>query len=795
MAQSRKPNGFPTEHEILDFVKTSDGRNTKREISRAFGIKGPDKVQLKKLLREMIAGGLLIQESSKALRPADQLAPVQVLEFLKTDKDGDVLLHPVNWADGIPSPTIYLTSTKDRRKGAGIGPGDQLLGRLSITSEEPLTYRATVIKLLKSEKITEILGIFHGNDQGGRIHPVDKKNRDELIIAKEHINKAEDGELVLVEILQSKHSRRIQGLKPARVRERLGDVTAPKAISTIAIHAYEIPDEFPVSVIAAAESAETVKLGKREDLRAIPLITIDPSDARDHDDAIWAEADTDPKNKDGFHAIVAIADVAHYVQPGSELDKEAYKRGNSCYFPDRVVSMLPEALSAGLCSLKPDEDRACMALHMWFDKDGKKLKHKFTRALMRSAANIEYKRVQAAIDGDIDTKIAHLVDDVLKPLYGAYHALCIARDKRQPLELDLPEKKIEIGDDGMVASITLRERLDAHRLVEEFMISANVCAAEELEKHHTSAMYRVHAEPSMDKMESLREFLRSLDMSLTKGTVTQPRMFNGILHQVKDSEYEIMVNQVVLRSQSQACYTPENEGHFGLALQRYAHFTSPIRRYADLIVHRGLIRALGFGGDGLTDKEIETMESIGEHISETERRAMTAERDSTDRYLAAYLSTKIGEEMKGRISGVTRFGLFVTLDGSGGDGLILISDLGGDYYTHDEDHHQLVGDRSGHTFRLGDILDVKITEANKYTGGIRLELAGETADNLPNVGFKGRRKGSSGRGGPKRSKSSSWSSKSSSGPSKGSATGTQARPKSEAESDKSKSFNKKGRRR
>ncbi|WND02465.1 ribonuclease R [Temperatibacter marinus] len=724
MAKSDQYSSIPDAKAVLDYIKSQPGKVTKREISRAFGIKGQDKILLKRLIREMIEDGMITQNTHKALVPAGQLPAVQVAEYAGTDKDGDPLLKLVSEEGDRRSPLIYLIPERGKqRKEQAMGPGDKALVRLNLVSEEPLTYRARVIKKISSAPTT-MLGIFKGNEKGGRLHPSDKKERNEVVIQAEHVNKAKDGELVLIEVLP--RSRRSHGLKQGRVREVIGDVSHAKSISLIAIHTHEIPNEFPREVLKEANSALPVDLGKRTDLRDIPLITIDPADARDHDDAIWAEQDPAAENPGGWHCIVAIADVAHYLKPDGLIDREAQKRGNSCYFPDRVVSMIPESLSAGLCSLMPYQDRATMALHMWFDKDGKKINHKFVRGLMRSAANITYKQAQEAIDGNPNDMTAPLLEKVLKPLYGAYAALTKAREKREPLHLDLPERQIELDKFGNVAGITTRERLDAHKLVEEFMVSANVCAAEELEKYALPCMYRVHEEPSMEKMEALRDYLSSLELNLTKGAVLKPRLFNGVMRQVKDTAHETMVNQVVLRSQTQAYYSPENMGHFGLALERYGHFTSPIRRYADLLVHRALIKALNLGKDGLTDREMAQMEALGEHISSTERRAMTAERDSTDRYLASYLSKQIDQDFIGRISGVTRFGLFVTLEPTGGDGLIPISDLGGDYYIHDEKIHALVGERTGHRFSLGDKLTVKLTEANQFTGGLRLELSGDS---------------------------------------------------------------------
>ncbi|WP_074519454.1 ribonuclease R [Kordiimonas lacus] len=734
MARKTEPGQIPTKEEIMEFIRGFEGgKVTKRDIARAFGVKGPDKVHLKKALRELSEDGILSKDTSHALRPADRLPGVQVVEFAGLTKQGEVLVKPVNFEGGGEVPIIFL---KEKKRGRGkggpaLGRGDRALVRLTHIKDEPPTYKAMVLKVLKPGP-SAVMGIFHGNENGGRIHPVDKKNRDEYWVDRDDTAGAKEGELVLADPV---NSRRQMGPKRARVKERLDDISSAKAISMIAIHAHDIPYEFPDDVIKEAEAAKPVDLKGRTDLRDIPLITIDPADARDHDDAIWAEADPDPENKGGWHTIVAIADVAHYVKPESKLDREALKRGNSCYFPDRVVPMLPEALSADLCSLMPGVERACMAVHMWFDSKGRKIRHKFVRGLMKSAANVSYTEAQAAIDGTPSDLTGPLLEPVLKPLWGAFKSIMEARAKREPLDLDLPERRVEINEDGHVTGITLRDRFDAHRVVEEFMISANVCAAEEMEKHHLPTMYRIHEEPPMEKLESLRDFLATMDLNLAKGAVMMPRLFNGILHKVKDTPQEHLINDVVLRSQTQAYYGPDNMGHFGLALPRYAHFTSPIRRYADLIVHRGLIRALKLGKDGMTDLEVEELAAIGEQISNTERRAMAAERDSTDRYLANYLSDQVGKEFVGRITGVTRFGLFVSLEPSGGDGLIPISEIGADYYELDEAHHRLVGERFGEVFRLGDRVEVRLEEANKFTGGLKLSLVGE--GNLPDFVEKG----------------------------------------------------------
>jgi ribonuclease R len=538
---------------------------------------------------------------------------------------------------------------------------------------------------------------------------------------------AKDGELVVVEPI----ARHGAGGPHARILDRLGSMNEPKTVSLIAIHAHGIPTEFPREAIEDAQAAKPIPPAGRTDLRKIPLITIDPEDARDHDDAVWAGPDPDSANKGGHIVIVAIADVAHYVRAGSALDREAQKRGNSVYFPDRVVPMLPEALSADLCSLRENEERACLAVRMVFDASGVKRRHEFLRGLMRSAARLTYAQAQTAFDGKPDAKTAPLQANVMRPLWDAYQTLVIERNKRSPLDLDLPERRIVIGADGKIAAIGFRERLESMRLIEEFMIMANVAAAESLEKARTVLIYRVHEEPSQEKLYAFADYLKSIGISFAKGQVMKPAIFNRILARAKGTPHEEVMNDVVLRTQAQAIYAPENLGHFGLNLARYAHFTSPIRRYADLVVHRALIRGLKLGDGGLSDFESGRLKETADHISMTERRAMAAERDSVDRYVAAFMEDRVGAVFDGRITGVTRFGLFLRLKETGADGLLPIRALGTEFFRHDEKRHALVGDRTGTVYHLGDIVRVRLAEAAPLTGGLRFDLAGEDAAVMP----------------------------------------------------------------
>jgi ribonuclease R len=567
--------------------------------------------------------------------------------------------------------------------------------------------------------------------------PIDKGDGKEWQVPRDATGGAQDGELVEAE--QAGPKTRL-GLPRARVLERLGDPSAPKAVSLIAIHQHGIPDEFPDDVIAEADAMKPAGLKGRDDLRDMPLITIDPSDARDHDDAVWAHADDDPENEGGHVIWVAIADVAQYVRPGSALDAEARKRGNSSYFPDRVVPMLPDRLSGDLCSLHEGVPRACLAVRMQIDAGGEKVGHRFVRGLMRSAASLSYQQIQAAMDGAPDEKCGPLMDEVIRPLYAAHDALRKARHKRQPLDLDLPERKVVLSDEGKVLSVNFADRLDAHKLIEECMVLANVAAAETLVARKSPLLFRVHEEPAPEKLDSLREVAEAAGLVLAKGQVLRTAHLNALLHAAQHTDHSEVINMSTLRAMTQAYYAPQNFGHFGLALQAYAHFTSPIRRYADLIVHRALITAHGWGKDGLSPAEIEHLENTAQHISETERRSMMAERDTNDRYLAAFLSERLGEEFNGRISGVAKFGVFVRLDETGADGLIPVRSLGREFFHFDREAGTLMGSDTGLTIGLGQRVTVRLAEALPVSGGIALDLVSIEGEQMPKGGRGGRGK-------------------------------------------------------
>jgi ribonuclease R len=690
---------LPSREAVKAYLAKAKDKVGLREIARAFEV-GPDhKKSLRELVRSLESEGVLERAGPKQFRDANGLPENAMVQITGIDRDGEALARPVNWTGQGRPPIIFMHA--EARGQAALAPGARVLARLRKIG--PDKYEGRTLQRLQ-EKTGSIIGVFRAEGAGGRIEPTDRRQKSEWRVAVADTMGATNGEIVRAEPVPGSG----YGPKPARITELLGQVGDARSVSMIAIATHEIPIDFPDPALKEAARARVTALGSRVDLRSVGLVTIDGADARDFDDAVFAEP-----VKEGFRLIVAIADVAHYVKPGSALDKSAYERGNSCYFPDRVVPMLPEALSNGWCSLKPDEDRGCLFVEMHIDKDGQKLRHQFGRGLMRSAARLTYEQVQAAQDAD-PRQFAFL--------YAAYRALLAARQKRGTLDLDLPERKVELDAAGRITKISPRPRLDSHRLIEEFMILANVCAAQELEHLHRPCMYRVHAPPSPEKIQNLRRFLGTLDISLPPGDQVHPRDLDRVLQLVAGTDKAMLVNETVLRSQSQAEYSPENLGHFGLALTKYAHFTSPIRRYADLLVHRSLIAGLKLGKDGLSDADAARFEDAAEHITATERRATLAERDSNDRYLALYLQHRVGELFEGRISGVTKFGLFVTLPETGASGFAPMASLPDDFWVVEEASQRLIGKRTRLTFQLAQSVEVRLAEARPVTGGLIFNL-------------------------------------------------------------------------
>ncbi|TRD09853.1 ribonuclease R [Erythrobacter insulae] len=741
--QMNRPAGMPSREQVIEFIQSSDKPAGKREIAKAFGLKGQEKIRLKKLLKDMAEEGL-IDGKKTAYHRMGGVPKVTVLRVVAIE-DGEPIGEPDNWSPEAPGkpPRITIKELKGRggKRAPALKRGDRVLAR---TEEQDSGWVAFPIKKLPA-RTEGMMGVVE-LDRAGKawLAPVDKRVRQSAPISD--VGEAEEGQLVIAE--RTGNSDRA-GVK---VVEVIGDPLAPKSFSLIAIAKHGIPNVFPDGVHSEAAQAAELKLSKekREDLRHLPIVAIDPADARDHDDAIWAE----PDGQGGFNALVAIADVSFYVRPGSLLDKEARKRGNSVYFPDRVVPMLPEILSADVCSLREDEDRAAMACHLHINGEGKVTSFRFTRALVRIHHNIPYEDAQAAVDSGNPP-------EYLANLWDAWRALAAARAAREPLDLDLPERRVLLNEDGVIEEIAVRERLDAHRVVEDFMIAANVAAAKALEAKSAPVVYRVHDTPSREKLIALREYMATLGKTLALGQVIKPSLFNAMLKELTEDSEKAQVMEAVLRSQMQAYYGPANAGHFGLALASYAHFTSPIRRYADLLVHRALVDAYKLeqpkpGGSlpetsGLSEKDAASLQEIADQISQTERRAMEAERDTIDRYVAAWLSGRVGEVFETRITGVQGFGFFATIVGLGGDGLVPVSTLGGEYFRHDEAAQSLIGVDTGTSYSAGDRVKLKLAESNALTGALKFEPVDEDGNSLAQRGDRNdyNRRGA---GGPKKGK-------------------------------------------
>ncbi|HEX2151269.1 MAG TPA: ribonuclease R [Stellaceae bacterium] len=737
---SRDPHscpGLPSYSALVEFLRANPGAMTAREIARAFGLGPADYPALRGLLRAIERSGEVVRSPDRKFAAGGILPEIAHIERAGSDSDGFPLVRPVFWSGEGEAPRFRLTGSADDE----LGHGEQAVARL--TRSDSGEVEAAIIRRIAPTRpeggANRVVGVFRRTRDGGVIAAADRRDKTEYRVAAQYAAGLPDGELVVAE---EQPSRRFG--KHASILERLGPADAPDAISRLTIAAFDIPAEFPAAALAEAEAARSrtpaILAEDRADLRELALVTIDGEDARDFDDAVWAEPDPDPANRGGWHIVVAIADVGAYIGPERALDGEAARRGNSVYFPDRVVPMLPEALSNDLCSLRPGEDRPCVAALLWVDSEGRKRRHRFERAIMRSAARLTYDSVQAARDGKGDT--LPLAPERLDALYGAFAALDQARRARGALELDLAEHRVVLDNDRRPIAVVPRARLDSHRLVEEFMILANVAAAEELEARHQACMYRVHDAPDPEKLAALRDFLNEIGLpglALGKGQVIRPELFNRILARAADTPEREVVNELVLRSQAQAVYSPNNIGHFGLALPRYAHFTSPIRRYADLLVHRTLVAS------SVPAREAgEALGAIAEHISATERRAAAAERSALDRYRAALLGGAVGTVFAARITGVASFGVFVTLPETGADGLIPISTLPADYYDHDAARHRLVGRRTSRVFALGDAVNATLVEVDAIGGRMVFRLDEDSASRTgvpvqPRRGYRRRR--------------------------------------------------------
>ena len=737
MANRKKPQGLPSKEEIAKYLREQPGEISRREIARAFNVKGDDRALLRAMLKEMADEGGLSRRGAKKFHVASDLPEILAIDIMSADDDADLLCLPAAWEGDTEPPMIRIARREAEKMKPAPGPGDRVLARLKPAGDDG--YEAKILKPI-GRGAHRFLAVFRKTNFGGIAEPVERRARNRFTVDRKDARDAKDGDLVWVEAARQPVGRRAAGgFGRARVRDIAGHVDDAHAFTLIALAAHGVPVDLPADVVAEAERARPPDMTGRVDLRGAPLITIDPEDAKDHDDAVFAAPDEDPANADGWKVIVAIADVSWFVRWGSSLDREAQRRGNSVYLPDRVVPMLPERLSNDLCSLKENVDRPCIAVEMTIDAEGRKRRHRFIRAMMRSAAKLSYADAQRLIG---DPSASGIVADCVGNLYKAFLARWKERSKRAPLDLDLPERKIVLNPDGSVARVIRRERYDAHRLIEEFMILANVAAAETLERKKTPQIYRVHDSPDPEKLDSVRDYLEDLDYSLSKGAV-RPAQFNQILKIAGERGQQEMISDVILRAQRQAVYATENLGHFGLNLSRYSHFTSPIRRYADLSVHRALVAACRLGDGGQTGDEAARLPKIAESISDMERRAIAVEREASDRYLAGYLADRIGEEFDGRIRGVTRFGLFVMLDETGADGFVPARSLGLERYDYHEEKHALIGARGGGVYRLGQAVKVRLQEAAPLRGGLVFEMISEP---VVDPDFRPSREARSGRG-------------------------------------------------
>lgn len=746
MAKSRQAPELPTRDDILKFIRESPSPVGKREIGRAFRLTSQNRAIVAETLTELEEEGTIWRGRGRRYSAKNDLPSVTVLEIVGLDSDGDPVVKPAEARFADQDARIRLVADSGRGRAPGVG--DRVLARLNRQSSG--AYTAQIMRILE-RRPTKVFGVFRAGRDGGRLEPADRRYKSDFMIAATHTGDAEDGELVACETLPG----RAFGLPLAKIIGRIGRETDPQSVIPLVIAKNDIPTGFSDESVRQADKATAAPLDKREDLRTLPLVTIDDETARDFDDAVWAERDTDPDNPGGWHLVVAIADVAWYVRPDDALDKDALNRGNSVYLPDRVIPMLPEALSNGWCSLNPGEDRPCLAVHMWIDADGRKLRHSFHRVMIRSAARLTYNQVQAWYDkGDDGDDEISLPTGLVAALYGAFGSLLKAREARGAIDLDLPERKIVLAENGAVERIDQRTRLDSHRLIEEFMILANISAAETLEEAGQPCMYRLHDDPAADRVAALRDYLRTLGLRLAGGQAVRPKHFAQLVNRVKGKPYAAAVQDVILRSQAKAVYSPENIGHFGLALRHYAHFTSPIRRYSDLLVHRALIAGLHLGKDGLKGDAGLRFADMGDHISMTERRAVAAERECFDRLCSHFLADKIGSVFAARVTGVERFGLFVELEDTGANGLVPISALGDEFFTFDDTRQSLRSEKSGEEFRLGDALRVRLAEANPVTGSLALELADRAPRSAPLSPRKHSKKGphTSRRPGPHRKK-------------------------------------------
>lgn len=694
---------FPTKEEVSEYLRTLTTSVTKRELAKAFNISGDQRIAFKQLLTELQSDG--VWKKKTRAQKINETKAQRTLEGLDGRKTAvipfKVLAVSHNVVKAVPLDLSSFTGSIVVAGSPNLRKDQRFLGRVRKTKKN--TFEVTVVTVFKDSPGYTAMGVFYMDKNGGKVYPTSKKQTKIYKISAKDKGAAKDGDIVTLSVTQ----------QSGQIEKILGNVHEPKGLSLLSILAMDLPTEFSDEAIKIAQKGKIPNLGDREDLRKYPLVTIDGADARDFDDAVFAEP-----TEDGWHAIVAIADVAHYVPFNSALDREAYERGNSVYFPDRVLPMLPEALSNELCSLKPNVDRACIAVHIWLNKTGHVTRYKFVRGLMKSQERFTYEDVQAIHNGRKD----HGLKPHVETLYDVFQKLKKQRDDRGSLEIDMPENRIIFAENGDIDRIERRERLDSHRVIEELMILANVCAAKALGGENAPCLYRTHGEPSTERVETLVNFLLHVKILAKKQALSSPQDFNKILNAVAGTGQQMMISEMVLRAQKQAIYSPKNDGHFGLGLSHYAHFTSPIRRYSDLIVHRSLIQLLGLGKDGINEKQVEHLGDIAQHITAREKLAVDAEREVMHRYLSLYMLEHEKLNYVARISSVQSFGFFISIDETGVDGLVPMSALTEDFFVHNESQMCLQGRKTGLTYKIGDQVQVLVDEIDVLTGQISFKL-------------------------------------------------------------------------
>ena len=701
---TRRPPPLPDDDALHAFINASPTPPKLRDIAKAFGLAPQQRAALRAKLHALAAG-----QSLPNTEQSENVPAVSLLQITSIDSDGYGLATPADAAETDSKEIVVLPSAK---RGRAIQVGDRVLARVKPDPDGQM--QAEVMRILPKSQ-SHIFGRAVNTGSTARprwiLEPAEKGGKRDVPLKEITGLSFAEHDLLEAELVKEGGYRLM-----ARPVRNLGSTEHPATFTALAIAEFGLRHVFIPDMLDAADKATLPELGTRTDLRHLPLVTIDGEDAKDFDDAVFAE----PAEEGKWRLIVAIADVSTYVRRGDSLDKEAQQRGNSVYLPGTVIPMLPEALSNGLCSLRPNEDRACLAVEILIDGQGQKISHNFFQALIRSSARLTYTTVQQVIEGVVDEADCPVKPGTIHHLIGAYRTLHAARLNRGTLNLDLSEARIQFDKSGEPVSVSQHYQQDAHQLIEEFMILANICAAETLEQARQPCVYRIHDQPDPEKIDSLRELTDALSLPFSKGQVITPHRFNELLAKVKDTDAETAVNEAVLRCQARAVYAPDNIGHYGLGLVRYAHFTSPIRRYADLLVHRALVRAIGTDNAELKLEPEDRLKEICAAISQTEQTAAKAERRTTARFAARILSQKDIKETEVTITGLTKSGLFVKLDDGASEGFVPRRTLPDDFYEPVAGGMMLLGRHHGWLFRLGDKLVCRLEDISPASGDITL---------------------------------------------------------------------------